>query len=367
MIRSTILIISLLSGIPGVAMSGEPPKPDSALAADTLHNEKNELIVLPVVFYSPETGLAVGIYPALLFRVAPGCRPSSISLPVYYTTKKQFAVNLEFGITLPENRHNFSGNIYFEKWPNVFYGIGSDASADNTDDYTSRNAGFFLGYKRRFFKSFYLGIDCLLFNREYLEYPDSGRFITGDIRGSEAGRLTAPGISIVWDDRDNIIYPGKGYYAALSVGFYGDNFGGDYAFEKYAIDLRKYLTLRSPEALSAQAAAVFIDGDPPFWGMPRIGDYIRGHKPMRFIDRNLLAFQLEYRIHPIWKRFGLALFAGTGAVGDKISTFAPDYFKFAAGFGIRYLFLAGENLNIRLDFGIGGESTEIYLEAGEAF
>ncbi|MEE9553994.1 MAG: BamA/TamA family outer membrane protein [candidate division Zixibacteria bacterium] len=367
MIKSTFCSLLFLCGSVEAVMFTDPPESDTALTADTVANEENKLLVIPFVFYSPETKLAVGIYPSYLFRIAPGCRPSSISLPMFYTTNKQFAVNLEFGITLPENRHNFAGNIYFEKWPNVFYGIGGDASADNIDDYTSRNAGIYLSYKRRYVSSLYYGVDFSLFNRKYTVYPESGRFTTSEIIGSVSGRQTGFGFSITWDDRDNILYPGDGYYGAVSVGYNGDKLGSDYDFKSYSVDLRKYMTVRDTDTFSLWTVIVAIDGDPPFWAMPRIGDYIRGYEPMRHIDRGLLAFQVEYRIHPIWKRLGIAFFAGTGAVEKRIANIASDDFHTAAGFGIRYLLLPGEKLNIRIDFGIGGESTELYIEAGEAF
>jgi len=327
----------------------------------------NKLLILPIIFYSPETELAFGIYPSYLFRVGPLCRPSSVSMPAYYTTNKQFAVYLEWGITLPENRHNFSGELYMEKWPDVFYGIGEDSSPYDTEDYTSRNAGINLGYKKLIKNSLYLGANLSLHNRKYLEYPDGGRLTTGEISGSEDGRQTGFGLSVTWDDRDNILYPGDGYFGEVSVGFNGNELGGNYRFKSYSADLRKYMTIRATDAFSMQAAAVYLDGGPPFWAMPRVGDYLRGFKPMRFIDKNLLSFRLEYRIHPIWKRFGLSLFAGAAAVESRMPNMDLDDFHPAAGFGIRYLFIPDEKLNIRLDFGIGAESTEIYLEAGEAF
>ena len=367
MIKAVLCSLLLLQGSAGAINLAEPPESDSGSFTDTLANEKNQLLVLPIIFYSPETKLAIGVYPSYLFRVAPGCRVSSVSLPMFYTTNKQFGVYLEFGITLPENRHNFSGNIYIEKWPNVFYEIGPDASIDNIDDYTSRNAGVYLRYQKRYISSLYFGPNVSYYNRKYLEFPDSGRFVTGETLGSESGHQAGLGFTITWDDRDNTLYPLDGYYGSVSIGYNGDKLGSDYEFNSYSADLRKYMTVRDADALSLQAVAISIDGDPSFWAMPGIGDYIRGYKPMRFIDKNLIAFQIEYRIHPIWKRLGLALFAGTGGAGDKITDIGSDDFHTAAGFGIRYLFLPGEKLNIRLDFGIGGESTEMYLEAGEAF
>ena len=54
-------------------------------------------------------------------------------------------------------------------------------------------------------------------------------------------------------------------------------------------------------------------------------------------------------------------------MADKISNIEDSRPKFAAGFGFRYMLVKSEKLNIRIDYGIGDDSAELYLNVGEAF
>jgi outer membrane translocation and assembly module TamA len=70
---------------------------------------------------------------------------------------------------------------------------------------------------------------------------------------------------------------------------------------------------------------------------------------------------------PLWGKFGITLFAGAGSVANTISDFKYSKIKFAAGFGIRYMLVESEKFNIRIDYGMGNDSAELYLAVGEAF
>ena len=60
-------------------------------------------------------------------------------------------------------------------------------------------------------------------------------------------------------------------------------------------------------------------------------------------------------------------FAGYGDVADKVSHFERNSFKHYIGWGIRYLLIRDEKLNLRLDFGYGKGSSAFYINISEAF
>ena len=93
---------------------------------------------------------------------------------------------------------------------------------------------------------------------------------------------------------------------------------------------------------------------------------MRGYYRGRYRDKNMIAFQMEYRI-PVWWRLGLVGFVGFGDVADKVSHFELLNFKYSVGWGVRYLLLSQERINVRLDFGIGGGSSNLYITINEAF
>jgi outer membrane protein assembly factor BamA len=122
------------------------------------------------------------------------------------------------------------------------------------------------------------------------------------------------------------------------------------------------------QVLALQGAGEFIDGAPPFQSLATFGgsNILRGYYYGRYRDKNCVALQVEYRI-PVWWRFGLVGFAGVAQVADKINHFASNRFWFAGGLGLRFFWNPEERISLRLDYGIGTNSSGMYITATEAF
>lgn len=362
-----VLVYSIFFCMQAMATIQEPPDEAEIVAKDSMETRENKFVILPVIFYSPETKLAMGIYPSYLFRSCDDCRPSSASLPLYYTTRKQFSAAFETDLSLNEDRNSLSGDIYFSKWPNFFYGIGPNSPGEDPEEFTVRQSGLNVNYSRKMMSSFYLGSLLNIARYDYIKYLAGGIMETGELIGSSDGTLVGIGFSTTWDTRDNVMFPMRGEYCRLAISYFGSELKSDYSYDRYHLDLRKYLAVGSTGALAFRAFTSVIDGDPPFWSLNRIGDQIRGYSPVRFIDKSIYAFQAEYRIHSLWRRLGLAVFAGGGGIGNTLSDMKSSDFRFAAGMGFRYMFLPAEKLNIRIDFAKGSESDELYIDIAEAF
>ncbi len=360
-----IVLTFLFISLGGVSRSFSAS--EDSTSVDTLAFEKSSLSILPIVFYSPQTKLAAGVLPTYIYRSSAECRPSSITAPSYYTLNKQISISIEPQVYYRNGLYRLSGSLYYQKWPDLFYGLGNATSFDDEEEYTTRSAGGSMHLQRRFGSSLYFGVIGELSHSELIEIESEGLLASGDITGAETGTVSGAGVSISWDSRNNIFFPRNGNYHVVSSASFGSVLGGDYFYNGFTIDLRKYAALDSNKIIAVQAYGSFTDGDPPFGCLPQLGGIIRGYYPLRYIDKSLLAFQMEYRWHPLWKRFGIVSFAGTGAVADGLSGFKSKDFKFSAGVGIRYLFIQAEGLNIRFDIGFGEESSEIYFNIGEAF
>ena len=76
--------------------------------------------------------------------------------------------------------------------------------------------------------------------------------------------------------------------------------------------------------------------------------------------------QAEYRF-PIYWRFSGVAFTSFGMVTDRFSNVKSDYIRPTGGFGLRFLLVPKDNLNIRIDYGFGNNTNEFYLTVGEAF
>jgi outer membrane protein assembly factor BamA len=145
-------------------------------------------------------------------------------------------------------------------------------------------------------------------------------------------------------------------------------FGSHYKFIRITLDVRQYFSLWETHVLAYQIYANVITGHPPFYKMSLFGgsNIMRGYYEGRYRDRDMLAFQAEYRL-PVWWRFGIVGFAGYGDVAHRLSDFRIKDFKYSIGYGIRFGIDQQNRLNIRLDIGYGKKSAYPVIAFQEAF
>ncbi len=341
----------------------------SAAKADTVEKKRSSFAGLPILTHSPETKLAVGAAGSYFYRSAgsdTANRPSTIGASLIYTQKKQIEIGLGVDLYWKDDTYNFSGGISYSKFPDTFYGTGNNTSEDLAEDYTPRTFGLGLSFQKTVRRSLYLGIQYQLSHEKLLEVEKNGLLAKGNILGSADGVVSSAGLSVNRDTRNNIFYPSSGGFYGFSVSLSSRAIGSDFDFNEYSVDLRKYIPLFSSHVLAFQGAMNMMTGDPPFQALSQLGGVLRGYFAGLYRDKNLLAGQVEYRM-PVWWRFGLAAFAGYGDVADKVSHFERKSFKYSVGWGIRYLLIRDEKINLRLDFGYGKGSSEFYINISEAF
>lgn len=64
---------------------------------------------------------------------------------------------------------------------------------------------------------------------------------------------------------------------------------------------------------------------------------------------------------------GFTAFAGMGGVAPSVSEFNFESIRPAVGVGLRFLLDPVEDLNLRLDFGVGKRTSNYYFKIAEAF
>lgn len=328
-------------------------------------------IFLPVIFYTPETGWALGGGGIAYFRLSKEekARPTNLSGIFIYTQKKQFEVELNPDFYFHGEKTHLQSWLKYSNYPDKFYGIGNDTSEEAEEDYISRGLKFRLEALRKVWRNLNLGFYYNLEDISITETEEGGQLETGEVPGSSGGLVSGLGPLLTWDSRNNIFFATSGSFHQFSAVFYGPGLGSDFGFNRIFGDFRKYISLFGNHSLALQTQMIFESGHPPFTMMAQLGGekIMRGYYKGRYRDKNMICLQAEYRIVPLIWRFGLVGFVGVGEVADKISNFSLDKLKFSAGFGLRFIFIRSEGLNARLDFGFGEGTSGIYLTVNEAF
>jgi hypothetical protein len=386
----TVALTIALCSTPSTAQEGEQAseregaQEGEQAGADTasVQDYGSSLIPLPVIFYQPETGTGFGATVNYLFYISPpregeptpasnkALRPSLLSATGIYTTKKQVITWLGGEVYPAAGRYWLTGGLGYSKFVTKYWGVGNDTPAAAEEDYTPDLVGGTMDILREVASHLYAGVSVDAGYRRLLEVAEDGLLASGMQPGAANGSLIGLGLLLTWDSRDSNTWPRRGSLhqgrAKLNSGF----FGSDYDYASFSIDVRKYVPVFASHALALRALGQASAGTPPFDRMPQLGGEMlqRGYFQGRYRDRQLLAFQAEYRLPVVW-RIGAVAFASAGQVGDVWGNIGMDRFHTALGGGIRFLVVPDEGVNIRADFayGFSVESGSFYLSFGEAF
>jgi hypothetical protein len=100
--------------------------------------------------------------------------------------------------------------------------------------------------------------------------------------------------------------------------------------------------------------------------MNSLDDYLRGFGDNRFVDKNVIAFQAEYRI-PLFWRLGAVIFTGAGEVFDNLGSLTLGGFKPSAGLGLRMAIIRDPKQNLRIDWAKSIDDSTLEFGFKEAF
>jgi hypothetical protein len=345
--------------------------PASAEEKGAQKEKTSGLTFLPVIFYTPETKWAFGgggLYYFRLTKYKSVSRPSNIKFIAVYTQRKQtnFEVNPDFYLA---KGYHIQTNFQYSDFPDQFYGIGNGTTGDMEESFTSRFWKLSLEALKKVHGPLNVGFQYFFDDTKLTEVKDGGLLESANIAGSSGGKVSGLGYLMTYDSRDSIFYPTAGSFHQFSAMAFGRTLGSDFAFNRFYLELRKYVRFSYAHCLAFQSRFLFQTGDPPFWRMGLLGgsEIMRGYYLGRYRDRNMMAVQAEYRWAPIFWRFGLAAFAALGDVAATLGRFDLGRFKTTYGLGLRFVIDPKQRLHLRLDFGFGQGTSGVYFTAGEAF
>ena len=366
------IIITLFTvfgfGLTSINVNGSGiPEITEKSVIDSTGNNKLQVLLLPIIFSSPDTRLAVGVLPQIVFRSSSSNNPSSIRMDAYYTLNKQYHLLLRPVFWYQNDTRNINGKLSFKKWPTSFYGIGRDVETSSIETFTETLYETSIEAITQIIPGLFAGAGYSLRYGEITPDNDTGILAAGTIRGSGNTFISGLGGVLQYDTRDNHFYPESGSLHKFEIYTASKMIGSDYGFTRFTFDARRYISLYPSHVIAIQAVGMFTAGSVPFRVLPSVGNVFRGYSSVRYIDRHLIALQAEYRVVPLTWRVGFTAFAGISDVFSQLNDISHENLKYVVGMGIRYQFSRSEKINIRLDYGIGRKSSGDYIDINEAF
>lgn len=335
---------------------------------DSTNNLK--LRVLPVLFFLPETGLGYGGISIGTFRFrneSADSRPSTIQAAATLTTKKQILLFAPFEIYADDEKWRFVGEVGFYKYFYNFYGIGINSLESDFETYDVTFSRVRLTVLRELFSRFSLGVAYEFDKYSTPRLKEGGLLDSGSFIGKEGGIISNLGISAVYDSRDNIFFPTRGFFIQGNVFSSLQALGSDFSYNKWILDSRYYQQLKGRHVLAGNVYFANTSSGAPFLDLNSLGSRrTRGFDNRRFQDNAEWSMALEYRF-PLYRRIEGVAFGATATVAEDFGSLFSSAFKNAAGIGLRYTLNKKEGTRIRMDYGISREGGNFYFTINEAF
>lgn len=323
----------------------------------------------PLVFYSPETKLGFGLAGAFNFKAGPKSdtllNDSQILTGSAYTLEKQLLLYLPWKIFWGENKNYSFGEVGYYKYFYQFHGVGQNSLIEDVDTFKVNFPRIRIHYSRKILEHFSLG--AALWFEDYQIQTEIGSLVDATL-GGKGGITHGVGPLFVFDSRNHVFYPEKGWYIEGKALTFQNFLGSDYNFTRGSLDIINYSTVHKNAVLASHLNYQFGSGSIPFNMMSALGGTkrMRGYYEGRYRDKNAIILQTEYRL-ALPKRFGLVAFADIGQVFSQFNDMKMKAWRWTAGGGIRFMLDVERKINIRLDYGFGKQTSGLYFTIGEAF
>ncbi len=337
---------------------------------DSIKNFK--LTAMPVLFYLPETGLGYGGLGIGTFRFKgepEESYPSSVQLAVSYTSKNQLLIWAPYELYWDNEKWRLFGELGFYKYFYNFYGIGIDAQEENFETYEVDFPRLRMSVLREILPNFLVGAGYELDIYYNLNFDVNGVLDRSSVEGKEGGgTISNLGLLAVYDTRDHVFQPTKGFFVQAGAFTAMDVLGSSFSFSKFSLDTRYYEKIKGQHILAGNFFVAHTGQGTPFFSLNYLGtnNRSRGFNDRRYLDNAELSFALEYRF-PISGRFGGVAFGSSGTVAGDFSGLFTSRYRNAFGAGLRYTINKKDGIRIRVDYGMSEEGGNLYFTVREAF
>lgn len=337
----------------------------------TTTTKKITLAGVPIINYNRSLGTIFGGMGSMYYKInkRDTISPSSFTMlfGMYSTSKTYMAAGIQQLYLSKDNwRVNYilgTGDIYFQ----FFQGFGQiKDDAGIWVDFNTKMNFMILDLKRKTINDLYVGLEATYVSST--TKFDAQNPITGEDLSTTAD-MNSLGYNLLFDNRDNVNFPTKGFFIQFKNGFIREAFGASENFNSYEIAFNNFWDIKknSKSIFVSRLFADITSGDVPFSGENIIGsDDLRGYSEGRYRGNQVYAIQAELRQN-IYKKFGMIGFVGFGSAVDEVSEILDSEILPSIGFGIRYLMIPKENINIGFDVGFGRDDWSLAFRIGETF
>jgi outer membrane protein assembly factor BamA len=357
-------------------------------AVSSSKNDGNDIgMIVPALMTGPDGDLKYLVAPMVIYNSIVGTR-GTLNLFHYQPGGKELRgiaswsekIERRFLLSyvdpgLSNGRYSVAVSAaHFKNATVRFFGIGPGTIQDDETNYTASETranwkfGIYanevtqiaISQRFRHMQSIQQGATSLAFTGDM--FPD--------VSGVEGATILGERISFHYDTRNSLVTPTDGMavtaYAEINHNFHK---GAEPLYSRYGVEIKKMFASESKRAIlvirgDLQAT---IGTDVPFYELSSLGgqNNLRGFGVDRYIDKQLIAFSVEERIHVLRTRlagviadFEIAPFIDTGQVFNSFKNVGFKDYRITPGIGFRGIIRP--NVVGRIDYGFSREGGAIF-------
>ncbi|EPV1122471.1 BamA/TamA family outer membrane protein [Vibrio harveyi] len=369
----SLALTALLSSSSAFAMQQD----ESSLMDDILTKlgssetvDESKLIdwgVLPGPFVNPEQGFGIGVAAVGLYTPydwQKGDPYSTVTVTSYGSTSGSYGLGLNNRTYLKNDKVRLLGEAWISHTPGYYWGIGSQA-AENEN-----NKVQYEGQRLQLSPKIAVEVAPNTYAKLGWQWQSFSKVdgVDGDILPSEVADATSSGVLVgmEYDTRDFEPNPMRGQFLDIEWIANRDSLGSDEDYDNLVANYRVYQQWSDTTIIAMEVYSQSIFGDAPWFDYAQLGDdqRMRGYYQGQYRDKHQLSTQVEIR-HTIAGRHGVVGWLGAGNIAPTYHDLFKSSWLPNVGVGYRFAFKA--RINVRVDLGVGKDSTGFYFQINEAF
>lgn len=318
--------------------------------------------------YASDTKFGIGLVAAGSYtrNLADTLTPrSDISLTADVSTVGFYMLGMHGNHRASGDRVRLVYDFRFYSFPTYYWGVGYE-SGRKGDDFRSKYLEFSFGGNMRVLSRIADGVyvgPAFGFKWLRAKHPRKPELWDGQKLKTVCLGI---GLSLRYDTRDNMTAPTRGLMAAAEQRFYPRFMASPYSFASTEIEASAYHSVWTGGVIASRIHAMFCYGKVP-WSMMATfgGSYtMRGYYEGRYRDYDAADVTVELRQN-VYGRYGAVAWVGAASVFPRLSAFSFKKILPEFGIGVRWEFK--RFCNVRLDYGIGRDSSGFVFSINEAF
>jgi len=361
-------------------------------AVSSSKNDGNDIgLIVPALMTGPDGDLKYLVAPMVVYNSIVGTR-GTINLFRYEPGGKElrgiasWTERIERKFLLSYVDPGFSNGRYsigfsamhFKNATVRFFGLGPTTVKDDETNYTASETRVNWRFGVYANEVTQIAVSQRLRHMQSIQRGGTHLPFTGDIFRDAPGEAPGGGgatilgerISFHYDTRNNLVSPTDGMavtaYAEINHNFHN---GANPVYSRYGLEVKKMFASESKRAILVVRGDLqaTIGTDVPFYEQSSLGgqNNLRGFGVDRYIDKQLVAFSVEERIHVIRTRlagvvadFEIAPFIDTGQVFNSFKNVSFKDYRITPGIGFRGIIRP--NVVGRIDYGFSREGGAIF-------